>query len=112
DVARRQRQEVARALARTEAGGRLDRVDVERNSRRGSRSDLVAVGHEARRHRVHAHRRRSRAPRFAAAEEKALMPLYELEEGTSRKFYRIELHGNRVHLNWGRIGSEGEHQVL
>lgn len=40
------------------------------------------------------------------------MPLYELEEGTSRKFYRIELHGNRVHLNWGRIGTEGEHQVL
>jgi uncharacterized protein (TIGR02996 family) len=40
------------------------------------------------------------------------MPLYELEEGTSRKFYRIELHDTRVHLNWGRIGSEGQHQVL
>lgn len=40
------------------------------------------------------------------------MPLYELEEGTSRKFYRVELHGTRVHLNWGRIGSEGAHQIL
>jgi uncharacterized protein (TIGR02996 family) len=40
------------------------------------------------------------------------VPLYELEEGTSRKFYRIELHGNRVHLHWGRIGTEGEHQIL
>jgi uncharacterized protein (TIGR02996 family) len=40
------------------------------------------------------------------------VPLYELEEGTSRKFYRIELHGTRVHLNWGRIGAEGEHQIL
>jgi uncharacterized protein (TIGR02996 family) len=38
--------------------------------------------------------------------------LYELEEGTSRKFYRIELHGTRVHLHWGRIGTEGEHQVI
>ena len=40
------------------------------------------------------------------------MPLYELEEGTSRKFIRIELHGTRVHLNWGRIGAEGAHQIL
>ena len=38
--------------------------------------------------------------------------LFELEEGTSRKFYRIELHGTRVHLHWGRIGTEGEHQII
>jgi predicted DNA-binding WGR domain protein len=38
--------------------------------------------------------------------------LYELEEGTSRKFYRIELHGNRVHLNWGRLDTDGQHQVI
>jgi predicted DNA-binding WGR domain protein len=38
--------------------------------------------------------------------------LYELEEGTSRKFYRIELHGTRVHLNWGRLDTEGQHQVI
>jgi predicted DNA-binding WGR domain protein len=40
------------------------------------------------------------------------VPLYEFEEGSSRKFYRIELAGTRVHLNWGRIGTDGEHQVL
>jgi predicted DNA-binding WGR domain protein len=38
--------------------------------------------------------------------------LYELEEGTSRKFYRIELHGTRVHLNWGRLDTDGQHQVI
>ncbi len=40
------------------------------------------------------------------------MPLYELEQGTSRKFYRIDLDGRRVLLHWGRIGTEGEHQIL
>jgi predicted DNA-binding WGR domain protein len=40
------------------------------------------------------------------------MPLYEFEEGTSRKFYRIDLDGRRVLLHWGRIGYEGEHQIL
>jgi predicted DNA-binding WGR domain protein len=34
--------------------------------------------------------------------------LYELEEGTSRKFYRIELVGLRVELWWSRIGSTGQ----
>ena len=40
------------------------------------------------------------------------MPLFELEEGTSRKFYRIELDGTRVGLNWGRIGYDGTHESL
>jgi predicted DNA-binding WGR domain protein len=40
------------------------------------------------------------------------VPLYEFEEGASRKFYRIDLDGRRVLLHWGRIGTEGEHQIL
>lgn len=40
------------------------------------------------------------------------MPLYELEEGTSRKFYRVERDGTRVHLHWGRIGAEGSKKTL
>ncbi len=40
------------------------------------------------------------------------MPLYELEEGASRKFYRVDLDGRKVLLHWGRIGTEGEHQIL
>lgn len=40
------------------------------------------------------------------------MPLYEIEEGTSRKFYRIEREGTRVHLHWGRIDTAGEKQTL
>jgi uncharacterized protein (TIGR02996 family) len=40
------------------------------------------------------------------------VPLYELDAGASRKFFRIELEGTRVHLHWGPIGSEGEHQFL
>jgi predicted DNA-binding WGR domain protein len=38
--------------------------------------------------------------------------LYELEEGSSRKFYRIELVGTRVELSWGRIGSAGQRKVI
>lgn len=40
------------------------------------------------------------------------VPLYELEEGTTRKFYRIELVGSRVELSWGRIGSAGQRKVI
>src|SRR5689334_1851439 len=40
------------------------------------------------------------------------MALYELEEGTSRKFYRVEREGTRVVLSWGRIGSAGERKVI
>lgn len=40
------------------------------------------------------------------------MPLFELEEGSSRKFYRIELVDNRVELHWGRIGTAGTRKVL
>jgi predicted DNA-binding WGR domain protein len=40
------------------------------------------------------------------------VPLYELEEGTSRKFYRIERVGARVELSWGRIGSAGQRKVI
>ena len=40
------------------------------------------------------------------------MPLFELEDGPTRKFYRIELDGTRVGLNWGRIGYDGTHESL
>lgn len=40
------------------------------------------------------------------------VPLYEYIEGTSRKYYRIDLDDRRVLLHWGRIGTEGEHQIL
>lgn len=40
------------------------------------------------------------------------MPLYELDEGGMRKFYRIEREGTRVVLQWGRIGSAGRRKVL
>lgn len=40
------------------------------------------------------------------------VPLYEYIEGTSRKYYRIDLDDRRVLLHWGRIGTEGEHQTL
>ena len=40
------------------------------------------------------------------------MPLFELEEGTSRKFYRVELVGKRVELHWGRIGSAGTRKTM
>ncbi len=37
--------------------------------------------------------------------------LFEFEEGGSRKFYRIEREGTRVHLHWGRIGTDGMRKV-
>jgi predicted DNA-binding WGR domain protein len=40
------------------------------------------------------------------------MALFELEEGTSRKFYRVELDGKRVVMHWGRIGSAGTRKVI
>jgi predicted DNA-binding WGR domain protein len=40
------------------------------------------------------------------------MPLFELEEGTTRKFYRIELEGTAVRLTWGRIGTRGESKLV
>lgn len=40
------------------------------------------------------------------------MALYELEEGTSRKFYRVELVGKRVELTWGRIGGTPQRKVI
>jgi uncharacterized protein (TIGR02996 family) len=40
------------------------------------------------------------------------MPLFEFEDGPTRKFYRIELDGTRVGLNWGRIGYDGTHESL
>lgn len=40
------------------------------------------------------------------------MPLFEFEEGTSRKFYRIELVHNRIELHWGRFGSDGKRQTI
>jgi predicted DNA-binding WGR domain protein len=40
------------------------------------------------------------------------MPLYELDEGGHRKFYRIELDGLRLVLTWGRIGSAGQRKVI
>jgi predicted DNA-binding WGR domain protein len=40
------------------------------------------------------------------------MALFELEEGTSRKFYRVELDGKSVVLHWGRIGSVGTRKVI
>jgi uncharacterized protein (TIGR02996 family) len=40
------------------------------------------------------------------------MPLFELEDGPTRRFYRIELDGTRVGLNWGRIGYDGTHESL
>lgn len=40
------------------------------------------------------------------------MPLFELEDGPTRKFYRIELDGTRVALHWGRIGYDGTHESL
>jgi uncharacterized protein (TIGR02996 family) len=38
--------------------------------------------------------------------------LFELEEGDSHKFYRIERIGTRVELHWGRIGTEGQNKTL
>jgi predicted DNA-binding WGR domain protein/BRCT domain type II-containing protein len=35
------------------------------------------------------------------------MPLYEIDEGGTRKFSRIELDGASLELHWGRIGSAG-----
>lgn len=40
------------------------------------------------------------------------VPLYEIDEGTVRKYYRIELEGKRVRLGWGRIGGEGKEKVI
>jgi uncharacterized protein (TIGR02996 family) len=40
------------------------------------------------------------------------MPLYEHEEGESRKFHRVDRDGTRIHLHWGRIGTAGEKQTL
>jgi uncharacterized protein (TIGR02996 family) len=40
------------------------------------------------------------------------VPLFEMEEGTSRKFYRIERVGTRVELHWGRIGTDGKRDVI
>jgi len=34
--------------------------------------------------------------------------LFEFEEGTSKKFYRIEREGTRVLVHWGRIGTAGQ----
>lgn len=40
------------------------------------------------------------------------MALFQLDEGTSRKFYRVELDGKRVLLHWGRFGSAGTRKVI
>src|SRR5471032_1912547 len=40
------------------------------------------------------------------------MPLFELVEGASRKFYRIEHEGTRVSLHWARIDTKGEREIL
>jgi uncharacterized protein (TIGR02996 family) len=40
------------------------------------------------------------------------MPLFELEDGPHRKFYRIERAGNRLELHWGRIGTAGQKKTL
>lgn len=40
------------------------------------------------------------------------MPLFELDEGPHRKFYRIERVGRRIELHWGRIGTLGQRKTL
>ncbi|MGC4118764.1 MAG: WGR domain-containing protein [Myxococcales bacterium] len=38
--------------------------------------------------------------------------LFEFEEGTSRKFYRVEREGTKVLVHWGRIGTAGQKKTL
>nr|MBA3538351.1 WGR domain-containing protein [Deltaproteobacteria bacterium] len=38
------------------------------------------------------------------------MPLFEVTDGTGRRFYRIELDGTRVTVHAGRIGTDGTHE--
>lgn len=40
------------------------------------------------------------------------LPLFELEEGPHRKFYRVERIGKRLELHWGRIGTAGQKKTL
>ena len=37
---------------------------------------------------------------------------FEFVEGTSSKFWEISMSGNDVTTRWGRIGTEGQHQIL
>src|SRR5688572_19485153 len=39
------------------------------------------------------------------------MPRYELVEGSSSKFWEIQLDGRSFTTRWGRIGTEGQSQT-
>lgn len=40
------------------------------------------------------------------------MPRYELVEGTSNKFWEIDLSGSSFTVRWGRIGTDGQSQTM
>lgn len=61
---------------------------------------------------VRRRRFRSDAHNRARAELDCAHGAVRLEEGKSRKFYRVDLVGKRVELTWGRIGGAPKRKVI